>query len=243
MATADEIDAIRACPASVPVFKMSGFNAILRKDLKLELRSGESTITLVFLSLLILIVLTFALNAPADDPAIAAAALWVAMIFAGTIGATRTLVGEWQNGCIRGLLLSPVDRATIYCAKLVASFLFMATAEIAAAVLVVLFFNLNFDLRLVHLAPVLAMGTLGFAALATLMATIPVQMRAGDLLLPVLAVPLFVPALIAGVKASNTALAGLPFAAFTQWLKVLGVCDILFLSVGYLLFEHVIAED
>jgi heme exporter protein B len=222
---------------------MSAFTAIVRKDLRLELRSGESTITLVFLSLLILTVLTFALNAPAGDPAIAAGALWVAMIFAGTMGATRALVSEWQNGCIRGLLLSPADRATIYCAKLVSSFLFMALAEVAATVLIVLFFNLDFGIRLVRLAPVLTMGASGFAALATLLATIQVQIRAGDLLLPLLAVPVFVPALIAGVKASDAALAGLPFDAFAQWLKILAACDILFLAGGYLLFEYVITGD
>jgi heme exporter protein B len=222
---------------------MSAFAAILRKDLRLELRSGESIITLVFLSLLILIVLTFALNAPGGDAATAAGALWTAMIFAGATGATRVLLGEWENGCIRGLLLSPADRAAIYCAKLLASFVFMVLAELAVMVLMVLFFNLDFGIRLVRLAPVLAMGALGFAALATLLATIQVQLRAGDLLLPLLAVPVFVPALIAGVKASNAALAGLPFDAFAQWLKILAACDILFLTVGYLLFEHAISED
>ena len=223
--------------------KAWAFTAILRKDLRLELRTGESTITLVFLSLLVLTVLTFALDAPAGDPAIAAGALWVAMIFAGTIGATRALIAEWQNGCVRALLLSPADRAAIYCSKLVASFVFMALAEIAAMVLLVLFFNLDFGIRLVRIAPVLAMGALGFAALATLLATIQVQIRVGDLLLPLLAIPVFVPALIAGVKATNAALAGLPFSGFTQWLKILGACDILFLAGGYLLFEQVISGD
>jgi heme exporter protein B len=222
---------------------VSTFTAILRKDLRLELRSGESTITLVFLSVLILTVLTFALDAPAGDPATAAGALWVAMIFSGTMGATRALLGEWQNGCIRGLLLSPADRAAIYCAKLIASFVFMTLAELAATVLIVLFFNLDFGMRLVRLAPILAMGALGFAALATLLATIQVQIRAGDLLLPLLAVPVFVPALIAGVKASGAALAGLQFNAFAQWLKILAACDILFLAGGYLLFEQVISEN
>jgi heme exporter protein B len=222
---------------------VSAFTVILRKDLRLELRSGESTIALVFLSLLILTVLTFALNAPEGDAATAAGALWIAMIFAGTIGATRALIGEWENGCIRGLLLSPADRAAIYCAKLAASFVFMALAEFAATLLMVLFFNLDFGIRLVRLGPVLAMGALGFAALATLLATIQVRIRAGDLLLPLLAVPVFVPALIAGVKASNAALAGLPFDVFAQWLKILAACDILFLAGGYLLFEHVISED
>jgi heme exporter protein B len=222
---------------------VSAFTAILRKDLRLELRGGESTLTLVFLSLLILIVLTFALNAPAGDAAIAVGALWVAMIFAGTMGGTRALIGEWENGCIRALLLSPADVTAIYCAKLAASFVFMAVAELAAMALMVLFFNLDFGIRLLHLGLIIAIGTLGFAALTTLLATIQVRVRAGDLLLPLLAVPVFVPTLIAGVKAGEAALAGMPFGAFAQWLKILGACDILFLAGGYLLFEHVINED
>jgi len=217
--------------------------AILRKDLRLELRSGETTITLVFLSLLILIVLTFALNAPAGDPAIAAGTLWVAMVFAGTMGATRALVGEWQNGCIRGLLLSPADRAAIYCAKLAGSLAFLTLAELAATVLMVLFFNLSFDLRLGRLALIVMMGAFCFAALATLLAAIQVQIRAVDLLLPLLAVPAFVPTLIAGVKASTAALAGFPLASSGQWLRILAASDVLFLTLGYLLFEHVIGED
>ena len=222
---------------------MSAFTNILRKDLRLELRAGETTVTLIFVSLLILIVLTFALDAPGKSASIGAGALWVAMIFSGIMGAARVLIGEWENGCIRGLLLSPIERTSIYCAKLFAAFVFMALAQLAAIFLMVLFFNLDFDVRLIRLAPALAMGTLGFAALATLLATIQVRARLGDLMLALLAVPLFVPALIAGVKASDAALAGLPFQAFAQWLKILAACDILFLTAGYLLFEKVIMED
>lgn len=224
---------------------MSGFTAILRKDLRLELRSGESTIALVALSLLILVVLVFALN-PAVGAAgadTAAGALWVALIFAGMLGATRALLAERENGCIRALLMSPVDRATLYCAKLIAAVTFMVVAEIAAVMLLVLFFNLDFDFRLLRLAPVLALGALGFAALSTLLAAISGRLRAGDLLLPLLIVPLFVPALIAGVKASAAALSGASFAALFLWLKVLVAFDVLFVTAGYLLFEHVVGED
>jgi heme exporter protein B len=125
----------------------------------------------------------------------------------------------------------------------VAAFIFMAIAQAAAVVIMVLFFNLDFDARLGRLAPVLALGALGFAALATLLAAITGRVRAGDLLLPLLAVPLFVPALIAGVKATGAAMAGEPFAAFAQWLRILAAFDALFLSAGYLLFEYVIGED
>ena len=87
------------------------------------------------------------------------------------------------------------------------------------------------------------LGALGFAALATLLAAISGRTRAGDLLLPMLAVPMFVPALIAGVKASAAALAGAPFASMGDWLKILIAFDVLFVTAGYLLFEHVVGED
>ena len=224
---------------------MTGFIAVLRKDLRLELRSGESTIALVALSLLMLVVMVFALD-PAGgtrDAPTAAAALWIALIFAGMIGAARVILAERDNGCIRALVLSPLDRGALYVAKLLAAFIFMAVAEVAAVVLMVLFFNLNFDSRLLRLAPIIALGALGFSALSTLLAAISGRIRAGDLLLPLLAVPMFVPALIAGVKASGAALAGAPVGALAQWLKILVAFDVIFLATGYLLFDHVIGED
>jgi len=224
---------------------MGGFVAILRKDLLLEMRSGESTIAMIALSLLILVVMVFALD-PAGgvrDAGTAAGALWVALIFAGTIGSTRALLAERDNGCIRALILSPLDRGALYIGKLVAAFIFMALAEAAAVVLMVLFFNLDFDARLLRLAPIIALGALGFSALSTLLAAISGRIRGGDLLLPLIAVPMFVPALIAGVKASGAALSGAPFDAFAQWLKILIAFDVIFLAVGFLLFEHVVTED
>lgn len=224
---------------------MTGFSAVLRKDLRLELRSGESTIALIALSLLILVVLVFALDPVGGvrDAATAAGALWVAMLFAGMIGATRAVLAERDNGCLRALIMSPIDRGALYLAKLAAAFIFMAIAEAAAIVLMVLFFNLDFDLRLLRLLPIIGLGALGFSALSTLLAAISGRIRAGDLLLPLLAVPMFVPALIAGVKASSAALTGASFDASAQWLRILVAFDVIFLTTGYLLFEHVIGED
>src|SRR5437016_3514970 len=108
---------------------MAGFGTVLRKDLRLEARGGESTIALIALSLLVMVVLVFALDASrvrgVDS---AAGALWVAMVFAGMLGAGRALLAERDNGCIRGLLVSPLDPATIYAAKLAAGLIFMMIA-------------------------------------------------------------------------------------------------------------------
>ena len=224
---------------------MAAFVAILHKDLRLELRAGESVITLIALALLILVVMVFALDpiGGARDAGTAAGALWVALIFAGTMGATRSLAAEHTNGCLRALLLSPVERGTLFAAKLAAAFIFTAIAEVAAVFVLVLFFNLDFDFRMLRLAASLGLGALGFAALVTLLAAITGRMRTGDLLLPLLAVPMFVPALIAGVKSGTLALAGASLSTEAQWLKLLAAFDVLFLSAGYLLFEYAIGED
>lgn len=223
---------------------MGAFAAILRKDLRLEIRSGQSTIALFALSLLIMVVLVFALSPePRDRVHDAAGALWVALVFAGMLGATRCVLAENENGCMRALVLSPVDPAALYGAKLAAAFVFMAVAEWAAVILIVLFFNLDFGAELLSLAPSLLLGTLGFSALATLLAAISGRTRAGDLLLPLLAVPIFIPALIAGVKASEAALSGAPLLDSRQWLGILVAFDVLFVTLGAILFEHVIGED
>ena len=224
---------------------MSPFSAVLRKDLLLEVRGGQSTVALGALSLLVLVVLVFAFNPGGGEQGAeaAAGALWVALVFSGMLGATRAVSAENENGCMRALLMSPLDRAGLYAAKLAAAFIFMGIAEAASIILMVLFFNLEFDARVMRLVPAVLLGALGFAALATLLAAISSRLRGGDLVLPLLAVPMFVPALIAGVKASAAALAGAPLAGSAVWLKVLVAFDVMFVAAGYLLFEYVAGEE
>jgi len=139
--------------------------------------------------------------------------------------------------------LSPVDRAVLYLAKLTASATFMIAAALAATIMAMLFFNLEVSDSLATLAIVLILGALGFSALATLLAAISIRARGGELLLPLLIVPLFVPALIAGVKASAAALSGAGLAAAREWVGILIAFDVLFIAAGYLLFEHVVGEE
>jgi len=223
---------------------VSAFAAVIRKDLRLELRGGNSTLALLAMSMMVLVVLVFALDAARIRSAdTAAGALWVAMVFSGLVGATRALGAERENGAIRGLLLSPLDPGTLYAAKLAAAYIFMVVAEAGAVVLLVLFFNLEFNAALIRLAPVLMLGALGFSALATLLSAATGHTRAGDMILPVLAVPMFTPALIAGVKASSAALMGATLASMSDWIRIMIAFDVLFITAGYLLFEHVLGED
>ena len=223
---------------------MRALAAILRKDIRLELRGSHTTVALAVLSILVLLVLLMAFSPEvARDRGIAAGALWVALVFSGMSGAAGALDSERENGSLRALRLAPVETATVYLAKLAASLIFMVIAEAATVMVLVLFFNLDFNSGLARAGLVLGLGIAGYAALATLLAAVSGQTRAGNLMLPVLIVPIFVPALIAGVKATSIVLDGSGFGAAAVWIKVIAAFDVIFVAAGYLMFEYVIGED
>ena len=217
--------------------------ALLWKDLLIELRTKETLASLLLLGVLTLVVLSFAFDptSPMREAA-APGVLWVALIFAGTLGMNRSLLREREHDCLQGLLLAPLDRGTIYLAKSAANFLFMVAAQIALVPLFVFFFNLPFTATVVRLTPVLLLGLLGFAAVGTLFAAVSLRTRAREVMLPLLMLPLAAPLFIAGIQASTQLLAGQPFAAVAHWLRLMAAFDVVFLVVGWLTFEYVVEE-
>jgi heme exporter protein B len=217
--------------------------ALIRKDLQIEFRTKETLASLLMLGLLTLVVLSFALDPTSELRAEAApGALWVAVIFAGVLGLSRSFLAERENDCLQGLLLCPVDRGTIYLAKTAANFLFMMAAQLIIVPIFVFFFNLPATPALGGVFLALFLGVLGFAAVGTLFAAISVRTRAREVMLPLLLLPLVVPIFIGGVKITAGVLAGKPLAEVAQWLNLVGGFDVIFLVVGWLVFEYAVEE-
>ena len=217
--------------------------ALIRKDLQIEFRTKETLASLLLLGLLTLVVLSFAFD-PTSDLRVEAApgALWVAVIFAGTLGLSRSFLAERDNDCLQGLLLCPVDRGTIYLAKTVGNFLFMMMAQLAIVPIFVFFFNLPITASLAGVFLSLVLGILGFSAVGTLFAAISVRTRAREVLLPLLLLPLVVPLFIGGVKVTERMLAGKPLADVAAWLNLMLGFDMIFLVVAWLVFEYAVEE-
>jgi heme exporter protein B len=217
--------------------------AILLKDLQIELRTKETLAALLLLGLLTLVVLSFAFDptSPLREPA-APGVLWVALIFAGTLGMNRSLLREREHDCLHGLLLAPIDRGTIYLAKTAANFVFMVAAEIVLLPLFVFFFNLPMLRTASRLAPVLLLALLGFAAIGTMFAAVSLRTRAREVMLPLLMLPLAAPLFIAGIQASAQLMSGQSLASVAHWLNLIGAFDVVFLVVGWLGFEYVVEE-
>ena len=211
------------------------------KDVLSERRSKESLNALVFFSLLLLFVFQFALGPErARVEAALPGLLWLGFILSGLLAFGRTFLVERENDCWEGLVLTPGDKSAIYLGKLAGNVLVMIVVEVVLLVLFAVFFGLDFTPVLPALAAVLALGTLGLASVGTLFGAITAQMRARELLFPVLLLPAVVPVLLASVSATQIVLAGEPLSDAAAWLKLLAAADLVYLVVGVLTFEFVL---
>ncbi|HEX2172302.1 MAG TPA: heme ABC exporter ATP-binding protein CcmA, partial [Dehalococcoidia bacterium] len=212
--------------------------AVLWKDLVLEARRRELIGTMLIFTLLVIVVFTFALDLAAEyAPIVAPGALWVAYIFAGTLGIGRGFSAEVDTGTLEGLLLAPVPRGAIYLAKLLGNALLMLAVEAASLPVVVAFFNQ--PVVQAPLLPVFLLGSLGVAAVTTLFAALAANTRAREVLLPVLLFPVVTPVVIASVQATTGILTG---AGVGPWPSILVAFAAIFGAVAYLVFEYVVEE-
>lgn len=214
---------------------------VVWKDVLSERRSKESLNALVFFSILLLFVFQFALGPErARVETALPGLLWLGFILAGLLAFGRTFLVERENDCWEGLVLSPGDKSAIYLGKLAGNVLLMAVVEAVLLLLFTVFFGLDFTGALPALCLVLALGTLGLAAVGTLFGAITAQLRARELLFPVLLLPAVVPILLGSVSATQSVILGQPLAEAAAWLKLLAAADLVYLVVGVLTFEFVL---
>ncbi len=216
--------------------------AVLWKDLVAEIRSRELLSAMLVFALLVIFIFNFALDLePNIRASITSGVLWVTFIFAGTLGLNRSLAIEKDRGCLDGLLLAPVDRAAIYFGKTAANMIFMLV--VAAIVLPVysVFYNLNLFAH-PGLLLVIFLGAEGYTAIGTLLATMAVQTRTRDMLLPILLFPVVIPVLVAAVKASAGFLQSIPFEEIQPWLNLLITYDVVFTAIAFMVFDSIVEE-
>lgn len=215
--------------------------AILRKDLRTELRSRELVSSMGLFALLSILIFSFALELDrvARQEAISGV-LWVTVVFASILGLNRSLAMERDQGNLDAMLLAPINRAAIFLGKLVGNYLFaLAVGLLLLPVMTILF---NMPLIQPWLLLVLLLGTLGFSTIGTLLATMTVQTRARESLLPIVMLPVALPVLLASVRASTNILTNAPVDDWIAWPQILVVVDMIYLVLCFLLFEFVIEE-
>ena len=215
--------------------------AFLWKDILLEARTKDIVVAVLVFSLLVVVIFNFAIDpSPQMVALVAPGVLWVAFVFGGVLGLTRSFALEKDGGNMDGLLLAPVSRDTIFFGKMLANFLFMLLVEVAVFPIFAVIFNL--PLAAPGLLPVALLATLGIATVGTVFSAMAVNTRAREVMLPLLFLPVAAPVILAAVEASGVVLRESGLGETGLWLPLLVAFDAIFLVVCPVAFHLVVEE-
>ena len=218
---------------------------VLRKDLRVELRTLETLPAMFLFSLVTFVIFHFGLGQDSISGQLAAGVLIVTLLFAGLLGINRLFVAEREQGGFDAFLLAPVDRSAMLLAKATALFIYLAVLEVLAVpAFGLLLLKPPLGPALPGLILVLVLTDLGVAVIGTLVSAIAVNTRARDLIGPILGLPLLVPALIATARAAGPLLAvtHAPTAPPGRWLLILALYDVVFALLAYAVFDFLLED-
>ncbi len=219
------------------------FAAILAKDLRSELRTLQSLPAMALFAVTTFVIFRFGLDRTSLSGDLAAGVLWATLLFAAILGINRLFVAEREEGGFDAIRLAPIDRTALFFAKAAALLVYLLALELIVVPVFALFF-LDSAAGLAPLAAVLVLADLGLAATGTLISSMAVHSRARDLLTPLVLLPLSVPLTIAAAGATEPLLAvgGPGYDDFLSWLAVLALYDLIFLLVGYAVFDFLLED-
>jgi len=216
---------------------------IARKDLSIEFRTRSAFFSAVVFALLGLVIFYYAWDPTAVTAAdLAPGVLWVIFTFSGLLGLHRSFGVEAEDHAMDGLLASPVSREAIFIGKALANLAFVAAVQAIAIPALVLFYNVPLGKVLGPLVAITILAAIGLVAVGTLFSAMAVNTRLAELLLPMLALPFFVPIVIAASQATAKLLSGRPVTEAGAWLKLLLAFDIVFVAACTLAYPFTVED-
>lgn len=185
--------------------------ALIARDLKLSLRQGADSAAALVFFLIAGSLFAFAVGpSPALLARMAAGVVWVCALLAALLPLDKVFGPDFEDGTLDLLLLSGLPAYEVALAKAAAHWLVTGLPLLVIAPVLAVMLRLpggEMGLLLVSLLP----GTLIFSLLGTLAAAVTLGARRASVLMPVITLPLMIPALIFG---SSVAGSGHPAAAF-----------------------------
>ncbi len=210
----------------------------LVKDLRIEWRSLDAIISMLFFSLLVVVLFSIAFDPHGEfSRQIAGGVLCVATMFASVSALNQAWAREIRHNVIDAQRMAPTPGADLFLAKVIVNFLFVSIVQVILAPLFVVFYDLRIEGQAWLLLLVLPLGTWALVANGIFFAALAISSRNRELLLSLILFPIFVPALLAMVQATTSILTG--ESDPTLWIKLLLGYDIVFTTASLLLFDVV----
>jgi heme exporter protein B len=223
-------------------------NAIItvaKKDLLIEWRTRTLLARVVPFALLVLVMFAVALDSEPLLLRAAAGLVWLAMLFSTMLVVQRAFDVETADGALDALLAC-ANPARVFFGKVVALFvqLFALGGVLVVGAVVLYGVAIRGD-RIVLLVTVVITATCGLAVVGTLYGAVVANLIGRDSLLPLLALPVLAPLLIAASRATEAAFGSntIDVANGWAWVGVLIIYAVVFGSAGALAFAPLTESD
>ena len=214
----------------------------LLKDLRLEWRSKDAINSMLFFSLLVVVVFSFSFDPSAEESRqIAGGLIWVAFLFAAVVALNQTWARELRNQVLDAYRVSPAPANSLFIAKTLGNFIFVSVLEALMTPLFIVFYNLRALGPAWQLIPLAIFGTWALVVNGTFFAAMSLRTRNREIMLPLLLFPISIPAIMAMVQATTSILTGEESARF--WLLLLLTYDVVFTTACLALFESILHAE
>jgi len=213
----------------------------LMKDLRLEWRSKDAINSMLFFSLLVVVVFSFSFDPNAEESRrIAGGLIWVAFLFAAVVALNQTWAREIRNQVLDAYRVSPAPANSLFLAKAIGNFIFVSVLEALMTPLLIIFYQLRALGPTWQLLIVAALGTWALVVNGTFFAAMSLRTRSREIMLPLLLFPISIPAILGMVQATTAILTG---EGARVWIALLLSYDLVFTTACLLLFETVLNAE
>jgi len=214
---------------------------MVRKDFLLEIRSKDVVLPVFIFSFLVVVTFNFALQStPNTANLVVPGILWVSILFGAIVGFGRMFLSESEQGAFQGLLTAPIGRDVIFFGKVISNVLFLLLIELILLPILVVLFNVT--LAPLYMLYVSIPALIGISLSGMLFAAISMNMRAKEVMLPILFLPVVVPIILGAVESTYGVMNGNNLDYFLKWIVLMIVFDLIYSVLGPVSFT-VIVED
>lgn len=223
---------------------ISTVRTLLRKELLLEWRTRESIPAMALFSVTVFVIFHFGLDADTVDGQLAAGVLWVTMLLAAILGINRLFVTDAEQGGFDAFLLAPVDRTALFVAKVLTLLLYLLVVQLVAVpAFGFLLLGPGLGQALPELLLVLVLADIGICVIGTLVSAIAIRTRTRDLIVPLIALPLLIPVVLAASELTAPLLQQDGAEALPgRWLALVSIYDLLFALIAYAIFDFLLED-
>jgi len=181
---------------------------VAAREMRAERRQMDGMVAaLTFMAVLVLLESLVVGPAVAREGPVAAALFWIALLFAAIVSATRSFDRELEDDAIDAVVALPGGRDALYAGKLLALTAELGVVAAVGGLLSIVLLDLSVPLA-GHLAIAALLGVLALPPVVVLDVALALRLRARAALVPILALPVLVPQLLASTNAAAAALSG-----------------------------------